>query len=288
MVAGREPEMLRAYLLAILIQMLAVNALAELGYLRVTVPPFFGLATVLGGFVFGLGMVLSMGCAGAVFYRVGEGKLDYVYVTIAYAVGTWFANNWVADPVHKLLHSKGLSTTLHHALTVDRWLLMAIVIVAGLLWVIRGRRRPYYGGWNWARTGIFIGLIGVIAWIASAMTGRPVGLGTMQGSDSLATFFLEWDLTALDWGFFMVAGIPLGSFIAAQLHGKSPGRPLHSKRVPLALSGGLLMGLSSALAAGDNVFHGLSGVPLLAVSSLSFMCCVFLGVWAGVRLNWLK
>lgn len=48
------------------------------------------------------------------------------------------------------------------------------------------------------------------------------------------------------------------------------------------------MGLSSALAAGDNVFHGLSGVPLLAVSSLSFMCFVFLGVWAGVRLNWLK
>ena len=189
MVAGREPEMLRAYLLAILIQMLGVNALAELGYLSVTVPPFFGLATVLGGFVFGLGMVLSMGCAGAVFYRVGEGKLDYVYVTIAYAVGTWFANNWVAEHVHKLLHSKGLSTTLHHALTVDRWLLMAIVIVAGLLWMIRGRPHPYYGGWNWARTGIFIGLIGVIAWTASAMTGRPVGLGTMQGSDSLATFF---------------------------------------------------------------------------------------------------
>jgi hypothetical protein len=280
--------MLRAYLLAILIQMLAVNALAELGYLHVTVPPFFGLTTVLGGFVFGLGMVLSMGCAGAVFYRIGEGKLDYVYVTIAYAVGTWFANNWVAEPVHKLLHSKGLSTTLHHALTVDRWLLVAIVIVAGLLWVIRGRRNPYYGGWSWARTGIFIGSIGVIAWTASAMTGKPVGLGTMQGSDSLATFFLEWDLAALDWGFFMVAGIPLGSFIAAQLHGKSPGRPFHSKRVPLALSGGLLMGVCSALAAGDNVFHGLSGVPLLAVSSLSFMCFVFLGVWAGVRLNWLK
>ncbi|HWR57819.1 MAG TPA: YeeE/YedE thiosulfate transporter family protein [Thermodesulfovibrionales bacterium] len=56
----------------------------------------------------------------------------------------------------------------------------------------------------------------------------------------------------------------------------------------LALSGGLLMGLSSAVAAGDNVLHGLSGVPLLAVGSLSFMLFVFIGVWLGVRLKWLQ
>jgi hypothetical protein len=287
-VTGREPDMLRAYLLAVLLQMVAVNTMAEFGYLRVAIPPFFGLATVVAGFVFGLGMVLSMGCAGSVFYRAGEGKVDYIYVTIAYAVGAWLSNDWLVAPVHRILHSKGLSTTLHHALTVDRWLLVAIVLVGGILWVIRGPRRPYHGGWDWLRTGLLIGLTGVVAWTASAMTGRPSGLGTMQGSDGLATFFLEWDLSALDWSSFMVVGIPLGSFVASQLHGKSPGKPFNSKRIPLALGGGLLMGVSAAVAAGDNVFHGLGGVPLLAVSSLSFMLFVFTGVWAGVRMNWLR
>jgi hypothetical protein len=82
-------------------------------------------------------------------------------------------------------------------------------------------------------------------------------------------------------------GIPLGSFIASRAYGKSPGRPLSSNRIRLALTGGLLMGISAAIAAGDNVLHGLSGVPILAVGSMSFMVFVFLGVWVGVKLNWI-
>ena len=48
------------------------------------------------------------------------------------------------------------------------------------------------------------------------------------------------------------------------------------------------MGVSAAIAMGDNVLHGLSGVPILAISSFTFMISVFAGVWAGVKLNWLK
>lgn len=81
-VTGREPYMLRTYLLALLVQMLAVNLLEEFGYLHVTIPLNFGFATVAAGFVFGIGMVLSVGCAGAVFYRVGEGKLDYLWAGV--------------------------------------------------------------------------------------------------------------------------------------------------------------------------------------------------------------
>jgi len=47
------------------------------------------------------------------------------------------------------------------------------------------------------------------------------------------------------------------------------------------------MAISASVATGDNVLHGISGVPILAVSSLSFMLLAFLGVWTGVKLNWL-
>jgi hypothetical protein len=63
-------------------------------------------------------------------------------------------------------------------------------------------------------------------------------VGTMQGSDGLATLFLELTPRDLDWTAFMVVGIPIGSFVAARLHGKSPGRPLKSERIPMALGGG--------------------------------------------------
>lgn len=287
-VTGREPVMLRAYLLSVLFQMVVVNALAEVGYLKVNIPLFFGLATALGGFVFGLGMVLAVGCAGAVLYRVGEGKLDYIFAMIAFAIGAWASDNWLVQPLRKILDGEGTTITLHHALTVDRWLVIAIAVIGVTLWMIRGRRHPYYGGWDWARTGIFVGLIGVVAWAASAMTGNPTGLGTVQGSDSLATVFLEGDISVLNWSLFVVVGIPIGSFIASRLFGKSPGKPFHSKRLPQTLIGGLLMGFGASVAAGDNVLHGLSGVPLLALSSFVFMLCVFIGVWAGIRLKWLK
>jgi hypothetical protein len=283
---GRAPDMLRAYLLAVLVQMAVVNTLAEYGFLQATVPPLLGLVTPVAGLLYGLGMVLAMGCAGAVFYRLGEGKLDYAFAVTAYAVGAWAANQWLLAPVRTL--AAGAALTLNTALTMDRWVVIAMILVGALLWVLRGTRRRYQGGLNWQLTGLAIGVIGVGAWLASAPTGHPSGLGTMVGSDSLATFILERDPTALSWNLFLVVGIPLGSFVASRLHGTSPGTPLRLKRVPQALAGGALMGVCAALAAGDNVLHGLSGVPLLAVGSIVFMVSAFVGVWIGVRLGWLR
>jgi hypothetical protein len=280
-VTGREPDMLRAYLLAVLIQMVVVNTMAEYGSLNVTIPLFYGFATALGGFVFGLGMVLAVGCAGSVLYRAGEGKLDYVFVVTAYSIGAWAGDNWLVEPLRRIIGSEGTALTLHHALIIDRWLVIAVVVVGVTLWVIRGKRRPYFGGWDWARTGILLGMVGVAAWETSALVGRPAGLGTVQGSNNLATILLESDLSAIDWSLFFVLGIPLGSFIASMLHGKSPGKPFRSERIPHALTGGTLMGLGAIIAAGDNVVHGLSGVPLLAMGSFTFMICIFIGSGSG-------
>jgi hypothetical protein len=287
-VTGREPYMLRTYLLAVLVQMLVVNLLAEFAYLHVTVPPNFGFATIAAGFVFGIGMVLSVGCAGAVFYRAGEGRLDYLWVISAFSVGVWFSNDWIVEPIHKFFHSKLLSTSVHNALDINRMIVVIIFVLAVIIWVLRVRNHPYQGGWKWQYTGVCIGLIGAAAWTVRATDGKPYGLGMMQGSDGLMSLLLEGDLTGLDGSLFMVLGVPLGSFIASRFFGKSPGNPLSSKRIWYALSGGLLMGISAAIAAGDNVLHGLSGVPILAISSFIFMLTAFLGVWVGVKLNWLK
>jgi len=96
---GRAPVMLRAYLLAVLIQMLAVNALTEYGVVRATIPPFFGWATLLGGIVYGWGMYLAVGCAGAVLYRAGEGKSDYLIAMLGYIIAAWASNNWLTQPL---------------------------------------------------------------------------------------------------------------------------------------------------------------------------------------------
>jgi uncharacterized membrane protein YedE/YeeE len=287
-ITGRAPDMLRAYLLAVLIQLVVVNTLSEIGFLQATIIPFLGLATLLGGFGFGLGMTLAVGCVGAVFTRAGEGRLDYLAALLAFAVSAWATDNWLAQPIRELLRANQLTITLNRALELDRWVLIAAIVIAAIFWVIRGKRRPYQDGWDWLRTGTLIGIIGTLAWISSTWVGRPYGIGTLRGSDSIATFFIQGDVSALNWNFFMVLGIPIGSFIASRRGTRFQAVEFKWERIPQAMLGGMFMGFGATLALGDNIAHGLSGVPLLALSSLSFMIMVFLGVWAGVKIRWLK
>ncbi len=58
---ARDLTLLRAYLLALLIQMVGVRVMAALGLFGLGVTPFFWEATLFGGFVFGLGMAFSGG-----------------------------------------------------------------------------------------------------------------------------------------------------------------------------------------------------------------------------------
>ena len=125
---GREPAMLRAYLLAVLVQMLAVNFLAHLGYLHPTVLPFFGLTTALGGVLFGLGMVLGVGCAGAVLYRLAEGKIEYLVVTASYTIGVWGSGHWLVGPLRRMLHGEGQALFLNDVIFTHRWQIIADVL----------------------------------------------------------------------------------------------------------------------------------------------------------------
>lgn len=61
-VLGRQPgPSLRAYLVALGVQLGVVNALAGLQLLQVPIPPVAAVAAALGGLVFGVGMVLGKG-----------------------------------------------------------------------------------------------------------------------------------------------------------------------------------------------------------------------------------
>jgi uncharacterized membrane protein YedE/YeeE len=80
----------------------------------------------------------------------------------------------------------------------------------------------------------------------------------------------------------------LGAYIASVRRGKSPKMPVKSSRIPHAILGGTLMGIGATIAGGDNIFHGLAGVPILALSSIVVMIFIFAGVWVGIQLKWLE
>jgi uncharacterized protein len=288
-ISGRAPNTLRTYLVAVLIEMLAVNAFIEFGNVDIPYAHFFGLATALGGFALGLGMVLAVGCAGAVFYRAGEGRFDYIVVIGAYAVSAWISHEWLVAPIRLALGGDGIPMALPRALGLDRWITIAAILLIALLWFMRDHRRLAASqSWGSVRTGLALGVVGTLAWITSTFTGAPSGLGTVEGSANIAELLLRGDPAALDWHFFLVASIPLGSYVASVRRGRSLPSLQKLQRVPQAIMGGTLMGVGATIAGGDNIFHGLAGVPILALSSVVVMAFIMAGVWVGIKLKWLE
>lgn len=280
----KDLTLIRAYILALIIQMILVNLFYQIGWIEVSRAPFFWMANILGGFIFGLGMVLAGGCAGAIWYRSGEGMLGAVTAIIGFLIGVNLTGIGMLRPLVKALQSNIISVgaeeaTLYNLLGVNPWLIMGIIIVASGIWLLRSSSKDFQGGWNWRWTGIAIGIIGSIAWIASRETGRRYGLGAVEGSVTISLFLTRAELSRINWATFMLLGIPLGSFISARNLGEFMWRSPSPQRFIQTFIGGLIMGIGGVIAGGCAIGHGITGVPLLAMGSIVTLIFIILGGW---------
>lgn len=104
---SRSSRWFTAFLLAIAIQALGVALLTALGVISPEVPRLSVVATVVGSFLFGVGIVLAGGCATGTYYRAGEGLVGSWFALVAYTttaaasktgllsgVTTWVKGQW--------------------------------------------------------------------------------------------------------------------------------------------------------------------------------------------------
>ena len=160
--------------------------------------------------------------------------------------------------------------------------------------------------WSPYLSGVIIGLLVVPALVISDTLLEPSG-GIITAAGQLIAATTGADLhqsNALDahldgprnwWQVALLAGIGLVALLSSTLSGSrrqgsapvwalllgngSPGR-----RAATAFAGGFLMLLGAALADGDLVGHGLSGVAQLALGSLGFLAAAMVGGVACARL----
>src|SRR5574337_1811799 len=142
----RDLTLLRAYLLAVLVQMVGVRSMAAFGLFGLGgVAPFFWMATLFGGFVFGLGMAFSGGCASGSTYRSGEGMVGSIIALLGFVFGITMTNDGVLEPVQAIFRSRvieidGQPATLDRLLSVNPWILVAIFAAVGGWWLLIDRK----------------------------------------------------------------------------------------------------------------------------------------------------
>jgi len=285
----------RAYLLALVVAVLGTHLLT-LGLVEeIPIRPFHWVANLVGGFVFGIGMILSGGCAGSSWYRVGEGAIGAWIVVLGFAMGATTTSVGLLRPVREILQQQevlvnGAPPTLYSLLGVGPWpVVAAVLLLAGVvLWLGRGEAEPPHGKWPWPVTGAAIGLVISAGWYLSALAGSPTGITFAANTGHLLTYPLVRYPNRVTWGMLLLLGVPLGSALAAWQTGQ------FAWKVPPGFTGlqlfaaGLLMGIGALIAEGCNITQGLTNSATLALGSLTAFAAMLLGGWVAVRVLFLR
>ncbi len=158
--------------------------------------------------------------------------------------------------------------------------IIALLVIAGGRWLLKAPKQKYQVGWSWPKTGLVIGALSVAAWLASGVTNRDYGFSFTQPTISIVSIIIiGGDSAGINWGTFMVLGVPVGAFLAAKITGELSLRAPATGRLIEQFGGGTLMGLGAALAGGCNIGHGITGVSTLALSSIVATLFTVSGVW---------
>lgn len=297
---AKDGRMFLATFIVIAIQSVGVYALRDTGVIQFGNDGFPWLGTILGGFIFGIGMVLAGGCATGTWYRAGEGMIGSWVALFGYMLGAAITKYgvWKATGDH-LVSYRTSDTYIHETLNVSPWLLVIVLIIIVGILVIREFKKPklpmfkmkpkktglahilFEKRWHPFVTALLVGLIAIVAWPLSAMTGRMFGLGITTPSANILTFLITGDDALIDWGTFLVLGIFLGAFIAAKGSGEFRWRLPDMKTLRNNAFGGVIMGFGASIAGGCTIGNGLVNSALFAWQGWVAIVFFLLGTWVA-------
>lgn len=277
-----DRSILRAYVLALVVAIVGVHLLG-LGLVEeIPVRPFRWLANVVGGFLFGVGMILGGGCAGSSWYRLGEGALGAWVVLLGFAIGGTATNVGVLRPAREALQQyeytiRDQPPTLYHLLGSGPWPVVAVVVLVALAWLWQGEPEGEHGKWRWPATGATMGLVIVLGWLLSSNAGTPTGITFAANTGHLLTYPLVGYPSRVSWGMLLLVGVVAGAALAAWRSGEFAWKAVPGFTGVKLFAGGLMMGVGALVAEGCNITQGLTNAATLALGSLTAFAAMLAG-----------
>ena len=250
-------------------------------------------SALLGGALFGAGMVLTGGCASRLTVLAGAGNLRALLTLVVFAVTALATMRGVLAPVREVLGAASVHGGAAAALTAlpggELWPL-GLALAAALFALRSGAPRSHLA------MGGAIGLLVSLGWVGTGFLllddFDPIPLQSLSFTGPSAdTLFWTVAATAIPAGFGtgLVAGVIAGSLIAARLAGEFRWVSLESPRqTGRYLTGAVMMGAGGVLAGGCTVGAGLSGVSTASVAALLALAAMAsaartIGILLGAR-----
>ena len=243
---------------------------------------------LVGGLLFGAGMIMTRGCASRLLVLSANGNLRALLSGLIFAVAAQAALAGMLSPLRETISAwwtveGGVSRDLLALTHAGRW----GGLVVGLVWMAAAwvfALRSGAGKWQWVG-GMGSGLAVAAAWAfiagVSAHSFEPVALQGITFSGPSAEWLMRVlaDPTPLA-GFSsgLLPGVFLGSLIGGwiggdlRLEGFTDGYGMRRY-----IAGAVLMGFGAMLAGGCAVGAGITGGSIFALTAW----LALIGMWAG-------
>jgi uncharacterized membrane protein YedE/YeeE len=280
----RQLDLFRAYILTLLIATPLVWGMISLGWIEPWVPPFAWPANIVGGLIFGVGMVVAASCITGLFYKLGHGMLGTLIGLVTWAVGDIVTYLGPLAPLRESLNSTQVMVDGQSATVPNLFGPVGIIIVMGLavvgaVWLWRSPKADRDKLWRWPKLGLAVGLFTSLAWLLAQAGGSDYTFGTSGVPTSLFLTLTQGSELWSSWITVSLITIIPGAFIAAKLSGTLWVRGESTKRYVQLAAGGFLMGIGAAISGGCNLGHSLAAVPLLSMGSITTTISMFIGIW---------
>lgn len=247
---------------------------------------------LIGGLLFGAGMIMSRGCASRLLILSANGNLRALLSGLIFAVTAQASLSGSLAPVRNTISTwwtvdGGSSRDLLAITGIDHWggLLFGLVWFAAALYF---SVRSGWGFWKWVG-GVGTGLAVAAGWwytyFVSSNSFQVVQVQGLTFSGPSAEWLmrvLASPTPAIGFDFGLLPGVFAGSFIGAwigkdlKLEGFTDGYSMRRYIV-----GAVLMGFGSMLAGGCAVGAGITGGAIFAATAW----LTLVGMWAGAGLT---
>jgi len=247
---------------------------------------------LIGGTLFGAGMILSRGCASRLLVLSANGNLRALLNGLVFAVTAQASLRGLLAPARDALaglwtvaDAKALNLLTLAGLGPGGGPALGLLFVAVAVWLGVRNRVP---AWGWA------GAVGVGAtvaagwWCTFAVASQSFGPVTVKSlaftgaSAETLMLFLSPPGNILDFDVGVVPGVFLGSFLAAALAGELKLEGFQgATSMRRSVSGAVLMGFGGMLAGGCAVGAGVTNGAIFALTAWVALTAM----WAAAALT---
>ncbi len=203
--------------IAIVVSMVLFAAFDLMGVIKLSPKPFTYLNYIVGGVLFGTGIVLAGGCISGCLFKSASGNINSMSGLVGIPLGISIVEFGYLNGLQKYMSGfvikseDGGPVTISSITGLPYWMLAAIFAVLTIIGIVisskknikqsqikqddigvvsRTIRRP----WKPWKAGIAIGILALFAYLSSASVGRNYPLGVTHGVLHMQQLFTESNL----------------------------------------------------------------------------------------------